>query len=160
MASPIFKLAQKESKDPKRCKKIDAMRLKKYIGCFIYQNHHLPIDEFMRKAKAPVEHMFNSHEWCWAKQLDDKQLELTTAHMKRKHDEDQLRDSDSDSDSFSHSSWSTCSDSDVQDGGDDEGDDSDVSWNPPVNCVESDSDDEEEEDFGLDEDELKECSFF
>ena len=119
----------------------------------------------MRKAKAPVEHMFNSHEWCdlewcWAKQLDDKQLELTTAHMKRKYDEDQLRDSDSDSDSSSHSSWSTCSDSDVQDEGDDEGDDSDVSWNPPVNCVESYSDDEEEEDFGLDEDELKECSFF
>ena len=48
----------------------------------------------------------------------------------------------------------------MQDGGDDEGDDSDVSWNPPVNCVESYSDDEEEKDFGLDEDELKECSFF
>ena len=35
-ASPIFKLAQGQSKDPKRCKKIDAMRFKKYIGCWIY----------------------------------------------------------------------------------------------------------------------------
>ena len=35
MSSPIFKLAQGESKDAKRCKEIDAMRLKKYIGCFI-----------------------------------------------------------------------------------------------------------------------------
>ena len=48
----------------------------------------------------------------------------------------------------------------MQDGGDDAGDNSDVSWNPPVNCVEAYSGDEEEEDFGLDEDELKECSFF
>ena len=101
-------------------------------------------------------------EWCWAKQVNEKQLELTTAHMKAKYNEDQLRNSDLDSNSSSHSSWSTCSDLnlDVQGGGDDNDDDGDVDWIPPVNFFESDSDIEEEEDFGLDEDELKECSFF
>ena len=85
MSSSIFKLAQGESKDSKRCKKIDAMRLKKYIGCFIYQKRDLPNDQFVRKLKAPVEHMFNCHdfcdpEWCWAKQPDDSNwisLQLT-----------------------------------------------------------------------------------
>ena len=69
MSTPFFKMAQGETKDPMRCKKIDAMRLKKYIGCWIYQNNNLPIDQFMEKVKAPVEHLFDCHklcdaEWC------------------------------------------------------------------------------------------------
>ena len=90
--------------------KIDTMRLKKYIGCWIYQNRALPIDECLRKAKAPVEHLFNCHEWCdaewcWAKQLDKKELELTNLHSKQKQ-EKQIQEEDYDSDS-SASSWET-----------------------------------------------------
>ena len=59
MAKPLFKLAKSESKNPEKCKKIDALRLKKYIGCWIYQNRNLPIDEMMAKSSAPVEHLFN-----------------------------------------------------------------------------------------------------
>ena len=65
------------------------MRLKN-TGRFIYQNKNLPIDEFMQKNKARVERMFNCHdfcdqEWFWTKQVDKQQIELTTAHMKRKY---------------------------------------------------------------------------
>lgn len=82
--------------------------------------------------------------------------------MKTNYDEDKLCNSDLGSNSSSHSSWSTCLDSnlDVHGGGDDDDDDGDVDWIPPVNFVESDSDIKEEEYFRLDEDELKECSFF
>ena len=34
MAKPIFKLVRK-CKDPTKCKTIDALRIKKYIGCFV-----------------------------------------------------------------------------------------------------------------------------
>lgn len=85
--------------------------------------------------------MVNCHEWCdpeycWVNQLDDKQLGLTTCHMKQKCNGDQLFDSDFDSGS-SHSLWST-RDTDVQDDGG--GNDNNVDWHPPVDCVDSDSD--------------------
>ena len=163
MSSPILKLAQGERKDPKRCKKIDAIRLKKYISCFIYQSRDLPINEFVRKIKAPVEHILNSHdfydpEWFWEKQLDDKQLELTAAHMKQKYDES--AHSESQSESSSHFSWSTCSSS-VQAFDDeiDDGSNGDVSWKE-TDHTDSDSEVEEEEDIGLDEEENNKCKFF
>ena len=79
MAKPLFKLANSESKNLDKCKKIDALRLKKYIGCWIYRNFNLPIDEMMAKSSAPVEHLFNCHEWCdpkwcWAEELELKKL--------------------------------------------------------------------------------------
>ena len=91
MAKPLFKMAKSESKDPERCKKIDALRLKKYIGCWIYQNRNLPIEEFMAKTSAPVEHLFNCHEWCdhqwcWAKELELKKMELVTANKTSEKD--------------------------------------------------------------------------
>ena len=112
MASPFFKLAQGETKDPQRCKKIDAMRLKRYTGCWIYHNHHLPIDEFMVKEKALVEHLFNCHEWCdaewcWAKQLDEKEVELTNKHAKQMNATTVDYNSD-----LSSSSWETVSSTD------------------------------------------------
>ena len=64
MSGPIFSLAKSEGKNPAKCKKIDALRIKKYIGCYIYQNRAQSIEVMMAKAKAPVEHLFNSHEWC------------------------------------------------------------------------------------------------
>ena len=101
MSSPIFKLAQGGTKDPRQCKKIDALRIKKYIGCFIYQNRSLPLSEMIKKAKAPIEHLFNCHEWCdpewcWAKQLDAKQHELTTMIMEHNNqDSEESGDGDS-----------------------------------------------------------------
>ena len=182
MASPFFKMAQGESKDPMRCKKIDAMRLKKYIGCWIYQNRNLPIDQLLRKAKAPVEHLFNCHEWCdaewcWAKQLDDKELELTNLHSKQMQ-ERQIQEEDYESD-LSTSSWETIdSNNSIQSPRTTT--DPPSTTNPPTTTPPCDgmiaSDDDEdyfdpteideesepeiEADVGLDEDELKECSFF
>ena len=71
MTKPIF-ASIKHNKDQMSCKKIDALRLKKYIGCFVSKSHNLPIDDFCRVSKAPVEHLFNCHEWfdpswCWQK---------------------------------------------------------------------------------------------
>jgi len=38
-----------------------------------------PIDEMTKKSRAPVEHSFNCHEWCnpgwcWAKELENKNM--------------------------------------------------------------------------------------
>ena len=57
------------------------MRIKKYTGCCIYKNRNLPISEFVANAKAPIEHLFNNHQWChadwcWAKGLDNKTHKL------------------------------------------------------------------------------------
>ena len=92
MAAPIFKLV-KDTKNPHECKKIDAMRVKKYIGCYIYKNRNLPLDEFVRRARAPIEHLFDCHkwcdkEWCWAKELDDAQHKVILSNMKQKEEED------------------------------------------------------------------------
>ena len=163
MSSPIFKLAQGETKDPRQCKKIDALRIKKYIGCYIYQNRNLPISEMIKKAKAPIEHLFNCHEWCdpewcWAKQLDAKQHELTTRIMEQNHQEEQESSSDSDSD---ESNWETDSDCSIPtppvvNNTDDDDDDSD--W---ATCCLSNSDEElEVEEMGLEEEKAKECACF
>ena len=79
-SAPIFKMVTK-TKDPNKCKQIDALQVKKYTGCCIYKNRDLPIDEFVAKAKAPVEHLFNDHEWCnkdwcWVKGLDERTHEM------------------------------------------------------------------------------------
>ena len=76
MCKPFFKMVTK-TKDPRKCKNIDALRVKKYLGCFIYLNRHLPLDEFVLKSRAPIEHLFNCHEWCdsewcWAKSITEK----------------------------------------------------------------------------------------
>ena len=65
------------TKDPSKCKTIDALRIKKYLGCWIYTNRHLPLAEFVNKSRAPIEHLFNCHEWCdaewcWSKALTEK----------------------------------------------------------------------------------------
>ena len=83
MSAPIFKMVTK-TKDPNKCKQVDALRIKKYTGCCIYKNRNLPISEFVANAKAPIEHLFNDHQWChanwcWAKGLDNKTHELISA---------------------------------------------------------------------------------
>ena len=37
---------------------------KKYVRCYVYKNRYLPPDEFVAKSMAPVEHIFDCHEWC------------------------------------------------------------------------------------------------
>ena len=76
MSKPFFKMVCK-TKDPSKCKTIDALRIKKYLGCYIYKNRHLSLDVFVKNSRAPVEHLFNCHEWCdseWcrAKALTEK----------------------------------------------------------------------------------------
>ena len=63
MSAPIFKMVTK-TKDPYKCKQIDALRIKKCTGCCIYKNRGLPMQEFIANAKAPVEHLSNDHQWC------------------------------------------------------------------------------------------------
>ena len=87
MSQPFFKMVTK-TKDPNKCKMIDALRMKKYIGCFIYKNRTLELSEFVKKAHAPIEHLFNCHEWCdsewcYTKCLTDKLHERTMARVAR-----------------------------------------------------------------------------
>ena len=80
MAKPMFFF----SKAPKSVSDIemsDAMQYRMYIGCCIKKNRHLPLAQFAIKMKAPVEHMFGSHEfcdkeWCWAVQIEETKLEI------------------------------------------------------------------------------------
>ena len=74
------------TKDPNLYKMIDALRIKKYLGCFIYKNRNLPLADFVKKAHAPIEHLFNCHEWCdsewcFAKSLTEKSHERTMARV-------------------------------------------------------------------------------
>ena len=76
MSKPFFKMVTK-TKDPTKCKSMDALRFKKRLGFFIFKDRHLPLDDFVRKSRAPVEHLFNCHEWCdsewcYAKALTEK----------------------------------------------------------------------------------------
>ena len=59
ISTPIFKLKKGDTINQRECKKIDALRIKKYTGCYIYQNRNLPLVEMAKKSKAPVEHLFN-----------------------------------------------------------------------------------------------------
>ena len=77
MCSPIYKMIT-NTKDPSKCKKIDFFRVKKYTSCYIYQNRNKPLDDFVKCARAPIEHLFNLHEWynpewCRVKSLIETQ---------------------------------------------------------------------------------------
>ena len=57
-------------------KNIDALRLRKYTGCYITQNRNGDFDTFVKNARAPVEHLFSNHEFCdlsccWFKEIED-----------------------------------------------------------------------------------------
>ena len=69
------------------------------------------IEVMMAKAISPIERLFNLHkwcdlEWCWAKRLDNKKLELTPVNMKEATANNldmQISDSNSGSDTDSDS---------------------------------------------------------
>ena len=63
MVKDIFALAL-QSKAKSNAEEIDAMRVKKYCRCWIGKSKLLPFDKFKKLSKAPVEHLFNCHEWC------------------------------------------------------------------------------------------------
>ena len=71
MCKPFFAMVT-TSKDPSQCKMIDALRLKRYTGYYLRQNRTKDLCQFVANARAPVEHLFNNHQWCneqwcWAK---------------------------------------------------------------------------------------------
>ena len=57
MCTPIYKMIT-STKDPKKCKKIDFLRVKKYTSCYIYQNRNAPLEDLVKRARAPIEHLF------------------------------------------------------------------------------------------------------
>ena len=74
MVKGVFAKATK-TKNPNKIKTIDAMRLKKYVGCYISQNRNGCFKKFVRNARAPVEHLFDDHSfcdstWCWSKEIE------------------------------------------------------------------------------------------
>ena len=46
MSQPFFRMVT-NTEDPNKCKMIDALCMKKYIGCFIYKNRTLELSEFV-----------------------------------------------------------------------------------------------------------------
>ena len=83
----LMKMAKK-NKGNHDIKRIDALRLKKYLGCCIAQSRNCSFEEFKKNITAPIEHLFDSHEfcssdWCYAKCIDDKMLH----YIKRKRNE-------------------------------------------------------------------------
>ena len=63
MVKDIFALALM-SNAKSECEKIDALRIKKYVGCMIGKSKLLPFEQFKQAANAPIEHLFGCHEWC------------------------------------------------------------------------------------------------
>ena len=61
VAKEVFKLAI-SSREKEDCELIDALRFKKYIGCYIYKNRHLPLDGFQAKDMEPIEDLFDCHK--------------------------------------------------------------------------------------------------
>ena len=57
-------------------------------------NRNAPLEDFVKLARAPIEHLFNNHEWCdpewcWSKSLSEKQ-EKMMAHVRESHKQNLL----------------------------------------------------------------------
>lgn len=63
MCKSIFATVS-DTKDPNKCKIVDATRIKRYTSYYIRQNRPGPLLDFIANAKAPIEHLFNDHTWC------------------------------------------------------------------------------------------------
>ena len=82
MCKPIFGMIS-ETKDPDKCKTVDATRIKRYASYYIRQNRTKPLLDFVANAKAPIEHLFNDHSWCdsswcWSKELEDNEQKIVS----------------------------------------------------------------------------------
>ena len=60
MIKEVFALALM-SNSKSECKKIDALRLKKYFGCWIGKSKLLKFEKFKELSKVPTEHLFGCH---------------------------------------------------------------------------------------------------
>ena len=88
MCKPIFAMVT-NTKDPDKCKNVDATRIKRYTSYYIRQNRSRPLVEFVANAKAPIEHLFNDHSWCdaswcWSKELQEGTHKIVSVLTKRK----------------------------------------------------------------------------
>ena len=71
-----------------KIKYIDALRLKKYTACYIFQARKADFTTFCCSAMAPVDHMFWNHAffdeaWCWARDLDEQMHKNIVKTMKK-----------------------------------------------------------------------------
>ena len=69
------------TKNPDEIKNIEALRLKKYTGCYISKNRTGDFEQFVRNAKAPIEHLFGNHQfcdksWCWSREIENVRQEI------------------------------------------------------------------------------------
>ena len=74
VAKKFFSLL-KLSKQESEISKADCLRLKKYWGYMLKQNRSASVSVMAKAAKAPIEHLFDSHEFCgaWCKQKSHSQ---------------------------------------------------------------------------------------
>ena len=75
MLKPIFAMVT-DTKDPDKCKAVDATRIKRYTSYYIRQNRELSLDKFVKNARAPIEHLFNDHTWCDESWCYSKELQV------------------------------------------------------------------------------------
>ena len=69
-----FKMAKNTNKRDE-LKKVDVMRLKKYINCYVAQYRTDNFDYICRNTLAALEYLFDSHlfcdkQWCYYKELE------------------------------------------------------------------------------------------
>ena len=74
-----------------KANKVDILRLSKYYGYFLRKNKYLTdFEEYKKRAKAPLEHLFNCHdfcstEWCPVKKHPDKDYNHKYRCKKKNH---------------------------------------------------------------------------
>ena len=71
VARAIFALAAL-NQDISECKKLDALRFKRYFGYMLRQARHLELEDMSIKFKAVIEHLFDNHIYCdaqWCRPL-------------------------------------------------------------------------------------------
>ena len=58
----LFEMVTK-SNNPNEVQMIDALRLKKYLFCYIYQSITGDLEEFLKPSQTPIESQFNNHQF-------------------------------------------------------------------------------------------------
>jgi hypothetical protein len=70
----LFRLANKNRSETE-CTKVDAERIKRNWSYCVHSGTDIPFDEFCTTMKAPLEHLFNNHDYCnaeWCRYLQAK----------------------------------------------------------------------------------------
>ena len=61
MVTPVI-ISANSTKSASQVGKSEAMQYKTYLGCCVNKYYELPLEEFRKKMRKPVEHMFENHE--------------------------------------------------------------------------------------------------